>query len=69
MTIEELIEASSLGTPAARALRARTPLHLRDQALARLRDLVPEDSKPPDARKPRDRAPGDLAGRQGVRRS
>jgi hypothetical protein len=58
MTIEELIEASSLGSAGARALRARTPLHLRDQAAARIRDLIPENRKPPDARKPQTARPG-----------
>jgi hypothetical protein len=61
MTIEELIEASSLGSPGAKAIRARNPLWLRDQALARIRGLVPGDSKPPDARKPQNLAPGDPA--------
>jgi len=43
MSIEELIERSSLGSPAAKALRGRCPLWLRDQVLARLRDLGKDD--------------------------
>jgi hypothetical protein len=38
MSIEELIERSSLGTPAAKAIRARYPLWVRDQVLARVRE-------------------------------
>ena len=37
--IMELIERSSLGTPAAKAIRARCPLWLRDQVLARVREF------------------------------
>lgn len=42
-SIMELIERSSLGTPAAKAIRARCPLWLRDQVLARLRDPGNDD--------------------------
>lgn len=48
-TIEELIEASSLGTPAAKALRARTPKALTDKVLKKARSL--SSKRPTKARK------------------
>lgn len=35
-TMEELIEASSFGTPGAKALRARTPQHVVDEITRRI---------------------------------
>lgn len=58
-SIEELIEKSSLGTPAAKALRRRTPKEVAEQILSRARELegtpdatvTPITSKKPKKRK------------------
>lgn len=49
-TIEELIDASSLGTPEAKAVRARTPRHVVDRIMQRVEEGEAFDSIEEDRR-------------------